>query len=380
MHTSSTSCTSTDDGEYELARQVFYYAQLHFPQSCKHQGVYLNCEKKRNSQTELQRRSPNWVFRPGRLVSASSSAEVPVYSGSMRDFIGCASFGRPGIRDPKNCDLLTLPPHLQGADIRILNKMISDASRGIFPELPAMNKDCCPSFPVSYRGKLCPFPVHGYEAGKLCTLGCSVVFHFLTHVVNGSIKWGVVVGFGNYDHACPIPLASSSAVKEITEKSFRANSNVTTMEVSRTVENILGVCASPEAIRRRRSTLRREVSPYGRSFNALLRSHLISVQNDRKEYIISIIDEREADKTRSARDQVGVSVIMGNDDLLRECSKNPHLAVDGTFAMVSKTSEGMDFELVSVVAKNASTGHTYSVMRQLSTKRLLHPGSSILTA
>ena len=59
---------------------------------------------------------------------------------------------------------------------------------------------------------------------------------------------GVVVGFGTHDHACPIPLASSSAVKEITEKSFRANSNVTIMEVFRTVENILGVCASPEAI------------------------------------------------------------------------------------------------------------------------------------
>lgn len=49
----------------------------------------------------FQKRAPNWIFRTGLLVRSSSLQETPVYSGLLPDFIGCTSFGHPGIRESK---------------------------------------------------------------------------------------------------------------------------------------------------------------------------------------------------------------------------------------------------------------------------------------
>lgn len=64
------------------------------------------------------------------------------------------------------------------------------------------------------------------------------------------------MGIWTHNHACPTPRLALSAVKVITSKSFRQNSNVTTLEMSQAASYILGVPASSEADRRRRFILR----------------------------------------------------------------------------------------------------------------------------
>ena len=58
-----------------------------------------------------------------------------------------------------------------------------------------------------------------------------------------------------------------------------------------------------------------------------------------KNYIIYINDDRDSEIHRISREQLGVSIIMGHEELLREASNKPHVAVDGTFAIVSKTTQ-----------------------------------------
>lgn len=176
-HNSTRSSIFAVDQQPELARQMFFYAQLHFLDKCKHNGLHLKGGRRRKAQIELEQRAPNSVFHPGRLIRTSSLHVSPMYSGSYSDFIGCASFFESGVREPNNCDLVTLPSYTQGADVHISNEMFANARTGLFPERPITHTKSYPCFQMSYQGKLSLFPFivskqnsFQHENTALCTI------------------------------------------------------------------------------------------------------------------------------------------------------------------------------------------------------------------
>ena len=59
--------TNPISDKLELAQQLFFFAQLNFPLSCKHEGKQFHADnvQGRDTYASRQRRSPNWTFRVG---------------------------------------------------------------------------------------------------------------------------------------------------------------------------------------------------------------------------------------------------------------------------------------------------------------------------
>ena len=66
----------------DLTGQVFWFAQLHSPDHCKHNGVYLQESTELDTKVVLQHRAPNWACRTGRMVRSSGLGSSQVVCGS----------------------------------------------------------------------------------------------------------------------------------------------------------------------------------------------------------------------------------------------------------------------------------------------------------
>lgn len=358
------------DQEFELARQVFFFAQAHFPVQCKHHGLKTPRSATMGHE-EKQTRLPNWVFRPGKVLYQAGPTSCKSMFGTSRlpDFIGCCHFGKPGVRDPQRCDIRTLPPTLQNCNGRLVADLIHSAYLGNPPLPSASDIDKCPPLSRATRSKLCQRGVHGYEVSPLQVIPCNVKYHYLFDNSGCVPKWVLVIGVGTHTHARPPLRPSPAEVRNVVARSYLGNNHITTGELCEEVRSTLRKSAPHDSVRTLHRKLLCESFPYGRSLSSLLERYLASISSDKQEYIIDVIDEREADKHRCITDQVGVVVLLCNEGLLKRCVPNPFFGCDGTFSTVQCKADGLVFELTSIVAKDLETGRIYSVMRQLSSRK-----------
>ncbi|KAI0563662.1 hypothetical protein FGB62_36g13 [Gracilaria domingensis] len=123
--------------EYDksLARQVFFFAQNAFRLLCEHLDFVPNMDQLESLQhvSNPQRRCSNWVFWV-REMSYKKTLSGRIAGSKLPDFIGSSDFGNEGVRDPKKCCLVKLPPHLQAANPQLIASLVALAQHVIFPE------------------------------------------------------------------------------------------------------------------------------------------------------------------------------------------------------------------------------------------------------
>lgn len=354
------SLTFVDD-EFQLARQVFFYAQNFFPPVCKHHGTASRMA--RNAYVDNQRRPPNWVFRTGALKkTVNGTIQRP-------DFIGCAQFGQVGVRDRSGCDIRPLPSHLQGASSAYVNQLVLHAVNGTFPRDPLAGSSPCKPLRRSHLGKHCENHVHGFEAVPLVVLPCSAIYHFLVHYEEAEPSWMVVVGIGTHGHQPPVPRPSPVCVRKVISDMHSSNPLVTVKEIRKKVSSSFLRAAPMASLRKQHQNVRGGASPYNHTISGLLQNRSTILHYGGTPYITSVIDEREGDKCRPPSEQIGIVVLMCNENLVKRSVTTPHYGVDGTFNMVVRCSENVSYELVSIVSKDPVTGTTFSVVRMLSSRK-----------
>ena len=120
----------------------------------------------------------------------------------LQQFSNKETFGRPGVTDPKQCNLVKVPKRLQGANPMLVGKMEEDAKRGIFPcGAPQRVHGICPPLPSAYNGKYCPRYIHRQDGPELCRISCDVQYHYIFHSnKNRTHSWVIVLGFGVHNH------------------------------------------------------------------------------------------------------------------------------------------------------------------------------------
>ncbi|MEM7299127.1 MAG: hypothetical protein AAF391_12780, partial [Bacteroidota bacterium] len=353
----------------KLAQQVFFFAQLNFPLTCKHEGKQLHVDSVpgRDTYSFRQRRSPNWAFRVGKKVTHTSPS--PQAQGTkLPDFIGCKDFSIFGKRSISSCSLVSLPNELQGADPVLVNKIASDARMGIFPTTTV--KNICSPVPFGYTGKHCPSNIHGYEAVPLEKVCCNVRYHFFYSTPSSTTKWVIIIGIGTHTHCPPVLTAPMNLVRPLVESTLSSNRTASTRDLCEIVENTFGVKAPLNSVLKVRYQMKQKEKPFGTNLESITTEYIRRVQSGDSNYIISVSDERVADNSRVSSDEVGVSIILCNHDLLKHSMKNPRYGCDGTFNVVSNiTCEGLDFELNTIISKDRKTGKCFAVMRQLASRK-----------
>ncbi len=135
-------------------------------------------------------------------------------------------------------------------------------------------------------------------------------------------------------------------------------------------EKTLGARAPINSILKIRYQVKRNEKPFGVNLEAITQEYIRRVNSGESSYIISVSDERVEDISRASCDEVGVSIIFCNLDLLKHSIKRPYYGCDGTFNVVPKIScEGLDFELNTIISRDLKTGKCFSVMRQLASRK-----------
>ena len=362
------------DWEYEKAVQVFFCGQNSFPLVCKHvrnKEMVTQLEVLTQAENQ-QKRIPNWIFKQGKKISfprASQYGMKAKRSSKLRDYFGCADFGKPGVTNHKNCDLVPLPAHLQDANPELIEEIAARARQGIFP-VSKSSKGDCPPLRVTYTGKHCPRSVHLQGACDVRRIECDVEYHYLFHQLqDGSFSWVIVVGIGVHKHSWPLARAPPSLVKSFVTSMHSSNPTLTSRQIAKNVEEYFGLKAPMNTIQKIRYRLNCEMYPFGKSIQALIAAYKATFGEGERMYINKIVDERMEDESRLVRDQVSVSIILCNRRLLRLRAKFPRLRCDGTFRVFCSYDDGLDFELNSIIAKDPKTGKIFSPMRQLASRK-----------
>ncbi|KAI0564932.1 hypothetical protein FGB62_22g62 [Gracilaria domingensis] len=212
------------------------------------------------------------------------------------------------------------------------------------------------------------------EAPKLEKTGCNVLFHyfFFADVSGEYLSYVVVVGVGVHDHTWPVRRPPSTALRNFVSNLYKEGKQITDNQVLRRIENRFGSLPSPYTVHWLKTRVQKEKYPLGKSLRSL--STIINLEdqyagNDR--YILSFKDNRIDDHHLPKKNQKGVSIIFGRAELLDMAAENPRLGCDGTFGIVSSLADDLNFELVTIVAKNERTGKIFAVMRQLTSRKTM---------
>lgn len=66
------------------------------------------------------------------------------------------------------------------------------------------------------------------------------------------------------------------------------------------------------------------------------------------------------------RSNIGILIIMSNDELMKRAAQKPNMGCDGTFSIVAEDfAEKMGYEFNTIMCKYTRTGKTFSVLRAL---------------
>lgn len=352
--------------EYDLALQVFFFGQNAFPIVCSHHGVasVLSQSERSHLLKYRQERRPNWTFREGKCMSFGSITGTK--TSQLPDFIGCSEYGKSSIPPGSRCSRVSVPPHLQGANPQLVLAMVNDALQGILPTYNSASSNCA-ILPVTYVGSRCPSPSHLQVAPMIQRVHCKVVYHYLFPTTfSGQLDWFAVLGVGSHSHPNPPPRPVPRVINGVVKNIYAEQPNIRLKEVARKVEEKFGLSPSLNTIKNIRSSIIKEMYPFGRGLDGLI-SRFRSPHE--KTYIMSIVDERDLDQTRASVDQVGVAIVLGLPDSLKESCKNPTFGCDGTFGVVCSYERNLNFELCSIVTKHEQSGKVYAVMRLISSRR-----------
>ena len=123
------------------------------------------------------------------------------------------------------------------------------------------------------------------------------------------------------------------------------------------------------SIRKQKYNFRAREHPQGRDLIAVKSCLRQRQALSMRQYVHEVIDQREEDEFRLTRDQVGVVVLMWDEDLIRRAIQSPTFGCDGTFSVVAKNSDDLDFELVSIICQEPRTKRVFSPMRMLASRK-----------
>lgn len=357
-----------ENAELELAKQVFFWSQQNFPLHCKHEKVVIENRRHRDKYSQMQRRIPNWTFRRGKVIYHSERNDESRYSSRLPDFVGCEKFGKSGLTSKGCCTLKSLPTELQNASEDIIAELLGRAKQGILPLPSSRSLNKCDPMPYTYTGQHCPNAIHGFEAVPLISIKCDVKYFFFTKKSENKIEWALVVGFGCHTHTDPVPRPSRKGVEIVVSNALSTNINARTKELTSCVRSAYGINATRSSIRKELFKQRRENGGYGNSIEEVVRE--FNIDDCPNPYVISVIDERDNDLVRKQTDQVGVSILMFNKDLLRKALENPNIGCDGTFNVVSSNpSDPLAYELNTIVCKDKTLGCVFPIFRQLASRK-----------
>ena len=290
------------------------------------------------------------------------------HSTKLPDFIGCREFRTIGKGLSSACSLVSLPVELQGADTKLVDNLVSNARKGIWPPYAVHN--VCSPLSFSFSGSHCPSNIHGYEAVPVEKIVCGVRYHFFFSSPASSMKFVIVVGTGIHNHCPPVISAPMNKVRPLVNSTLSSNRTASTRDLCEIVENTLGAKAPINSIIKLRHQLRSRETPNGTNIEAITREYIRRVTSGESNYIISVSDERVQDRGRVSSDEVGISIVLCNQDLLKHSLKHPRYGCDGTFNTVSKLScDGLDFELNTIISKDPKTDKCYAVMRQIASRK-----------
>ena len=352
--------------ELRKAREVFFYCQAKFPITCKHAGSIVGSDDNRESRYLRQSRCPNWTLKSGFMMHDPDNVAPPI---RMPDIADCASFGKDGLTERRDCDFIIIPDNLQGANVMMVNNYVRLASEGLFPEQPRTVIDRCPPLPMTFGGTDCHQALHGHEAVPISVIPCSVRYHYLIHHSDGIPIWAVIIGYGKHSHALPFKRPSPEQTKQSVKKIMTSNNTATVHEICDFIVSVHGTRPSMASIRKQKNNFRMTQHPNGRDLNSVKAALRNRRHLQMKMYLQDVIDERLQDETRLTRDQVGVVILMWDEDLLRRSLSNPTFGCDGTFSVVSKSADNVDLELVSIICQDPGTRRMFSPMRMLASRK-----------
>lgn len=366
-----------------LARQVYFFAQNNFPVHCKHEKNLLDAYWNQGHEQALlqnkQKRVPNWIFRVGKKISdprkksskGLNSRGIEKVSSQLPDFIGCASYGKHGLHDPRGCSLVSIPKRLQNADPLLVNDLADKARRGVFPIDDRCNlSNMCPPISYSFTGDHCLQPVHEQEAPNIIRLPCKVEYHYIyKSKPGGYLEWVLVVGIGIHEHTWPLKKAPCSNVKRMVEELLVDNPELKCKEICQRVDRKFGVKAPLRSIQKMLEDFRNERFGHRQGLDSFISMCQTSIPINLTDYVICVSDQRKEDIQRHEKDQIGISILLCNEDLLKRSASRPRFGCDGTFGVVLSSNTGLKFELTTIIAKDDQTGRIYAVMRQLCTRK-----------
>lgn len=342
--------------EFNLARNVFFYAQANY--SCK-----IHTDINDTSEYFLrQRKEPDWIYVSGCAGSSSNTS----------GFITCKHYENNSEQCKRKCDKLFLPSHLEQVDPRYLHQLIVQAMNGEFPEPcnEAMNR--CPPYGIACRKKYCDRRTHEYEAVPLVTIKCNAKYQYFSSLPSDDEKFCIIVGYGEHSHVKPPMQLQNSTTKEAVSTYLNVNPTMTTKQITNKLVKDYNRKATIGTIRKLRSTFVSKRYPFGKNLSGLIKQMDNDVLNCRTDtYVRSITDERERDLTRSTSDQIGIVVIMYDEKLLKMTVDRPRLGCDDTFSVVAKDNENVEWQLCSIVAKSEDIGKVYVPFRALTTRKTI---------
>lgn len=89
-----------------------------------------------------------------------------------------------------------------------------------------------------------------------------------------------------------------------------------------------------------------------------------------KIYVREIIEERKEDENGKTTDEVGVIIVIYSTDLLRQSVRLTNFGChDGTFNFVSKRSDNLNFELVSIITQDTLNKKFFALFRMISSRK-----------
>lgn len=235
-----------------------------------------------------------------------------------------------GLCSPRGCSLVPLPKRLQHADPLIVNELAERARCGMFPTNNSNEvKNKCP--PLSYKvsGEHCLRPIHKQEAPKIRRLPCSAEYHYIYKSrPNGKLEWVLVVGIGTHEHTWSFKRTSNTKIKRHVIALVSESHYLRCKDISQNVEKKFGVKVPVESMQKIIQACKNTHGRKNCSLDSVLSLCQDSVLFDFSDYIISISDQRNLDISKNERDQVGISIILCNEQFLKKSVQRPRFGCD----------------------------------------------------
>jgi hypothetical protein len=175
-------------------------------------------------------------------------------------------------------------------------------------------------------------------------------YHVL--VPHGDVaQWAIVIGYGQHTHMRPTLLPSILQTRKVINAAVAADCDavgrVTTRDVMIRIERATGLNAPAGMVSRMLREQRRVAEPHGSSI-AALDALATSTHDTYVQDVCGFVNPSDPNDF----DDVGVSIMFANIELLAAAAKTSRFGVDGSRGVVdSGVEHKLDFEMVTIVSR-----------------------------